>query len=925
MKISVSMITLNEEKNIARALSSCTFADEIVVVDGGSTDGTLDILRSHKKVVLIQHPWEGHFGKQRQVSLDNCTGDWVIRLDADEAFSQFLEENVRTVLKSSQPDVVGYFIRQCNLVEDERYYSKGSDDYENIPRIWRNLKVAKWEGRIHEELRGLDGGSGKYWDAYVVHYGFLDHKKLWKKGEQYSQIDGSGYNSPEDLIYREYDVQYRPPMSSVSRWVPPYPSEKISGLPKVAILRGPNLNLWEMQNYEPLCKSYDITSYTTNQPGFDISHINVPIVKLPPHPENPAYMIGLEAELLDKDIIYTADITWIFTYQAARMKEKFGKRIVALEWENIPFAYEENEQTREMKRYNRQMVDHFVAVTERAREALILEGVPAEKITVIPMGIDIDRFRPDEVARIRLRRELGIGKEEKVILFTGRMVWEKGIYDLLYAAKLVSLDSRLRNDALRFLVVGKGPESDGVKNRVREMGVEHLFTFIESYPYHKMHEMFSMADIFVLPSISTRTWKEQFGMVLIEAMACGLPVISTLSGSIPEVVGDAGILVQPNDPGGLSVAIINLLTDDTLRQEMGKKGRERVVNEFNSQKIAHKFNFLFEKLLQSSFRGAVQELACYTGVPVDEIISRIRGVYAQQIKEWSDISEGMLTQDKVNEFYTNTDSYLFDLVQYNYENPLYLPGVDEIAGFCRKLSAEGRALNILDFGGGIGSQIINLSGIKGIRLNYADIPGKTFDYAKWRFERRCLDVNMIDASRDGFLGSNKYDVIIMLDVVEHLVEPEKTVKYLIEHLSPNGYLIMFASFYNNNGEAGWHLNVDRYTNEGFYEIVKNMGLEMLNNAHLRLFRKTFEEATDIIAEIDATIADGKFAEARVLIESYIEMHPLVLSMLIKYAEVCVRLDDYDTAMDNLDKVLLFNKDNAEAVDLKRQIESNVSM
>lgn len=167
--------------------------------------------------------------------------------------------------------------------------------------------------------------------------------------------------------------------------------------------------------------------------------------------------------------------------------------------------------------------------------------------------------------------------------------------------------------------------------------------------------------------------------------------------------------------------------------------------------------------------------------------------------------------------------------------------------------------------------------------------------------------------------------MIMLDVVEHLVEPEKTVKYLIEHLNPNGYLIMFASFYNNNGEAGWHLNVERYTNEGFYNIVKEMGLEMLNSAPLRFFRKAFEEPADLIAEIDATIAEGRHADARGLIESYLELHPLDLSIIIKYSEVCSKLHDYDTALDNLEKVLLFNKEMTGAVELKRQIEGYVSM
>ncbi len=90
-----------------------------MVVDGGSTDDTLKILESHEKVILVQHPWEGHFGKQRQLSLENCSGDWVIRLDADEVFSEEFEKKIRTLLESTASDIVGYKIRQCNLIGNE--------------------------------------------------------------------------------------------------------------------------------------------------------------------------------------------------------------------------------------------------------------------------------------------------------------------------------------------------------------------------------------------------------------------------------------------------------------------------------------------------------------------------------------------------------------------------------------------------------------------------------------------------------------------------------------------------------------------------------------------------------------------------------------------------------------------------------------
>ncbi|MBI5663598.1 MAG: glycosyltransferase family 2 protein, partial [Nitrospirae bacterium] len=370
MKISVSMITLNEEKNIERALSSCCFADEIVIVDGGSTDRTLDILKAYDKVVLIQRPWENHFGRQRQVSLDHCTGDWVIRLDTDEAFSMEFEKKIRSLLSSAPADVVGYRIRQCNLVGNEKFYSKTYDDHEKIARIWRNLPGIRWEGHIHEILVGLSTkGPMVPWDVYVVHYGFLDKKRYWEKGVYYSTIPESGFNGPDRLYHREYDIQPRPARSAVIS------EESADAPPGIAIVMGPELVDRELLHYEALSDKFNITCYSSSGPGIDGTQAKPPVVKLPAGTVNPDFMEGLEFELFDKDIICSADISRAYTYQAVAAKVKFDKKVVALEWGNIPFAFEENEIVCQIKKFNRKFVDVFVAGTKRAKDTLLLEGV----------------------------------------------------------------------------------------------------------------------------------------------------------------------------------------------------------------------------------------------------------------------------------------------------------------------------------------------------------------------------------------------------------------------------------------------------------------------------------------------------------------------------------------------------------------------
>ena len=97
-------------------------------------------------------------------------------------------------------------------------------------------------------------------------------------------------------------------------------------------------------------------------------------------------MAGLEYALFDADIIYVAQIVWPYTYQVMRIKEKFGKKVIALQTDVAPFAHEENEALKKLKEYSRQLVDVFVAVSAKARDALVVEGVAPERIVVIPVG-----------------------------------------------------------------------------------------------------------------------------------------------------------------------------------------------------------------------------------------------------------------------------------------------------------------------------------------------------------------------------------------------------------------------------------------------------------------------------------------------------------------------------------------------------------
>ncbi len=201
-----------------------------------------------------------------------------------------------------------------------------------------------------------------------------------------------------------------------------------------------------------------------------------------------------------------------------------------------------------------------------AGEQLRASGFSRAIHRIPQVGVDLPD-RPDQT-RGPVRRELGLSGV--VVGFAGRLIPEKGVLDL--AEALTGLGHR----KWTWLVIGRGPLADALELRLGKAGLSDRLWLVGDADHQRVGALLTALDVLVLPSYATADWAEQFGHVLIEAMAAGCPVVGTDSGEIPHVIGGAGIVVPERGVGQLRAALEILIEDPALRSQLAARGRAQV-------------------------------------------------------------------------------------------------------------------------------------------------------------------------------------------------------------------------------------------------------------------------------------------------------------------------------------------------------------
>jgi len=385
---------------------------------------------------------------------------------------------------------------------------------------------------------------------------------------------------------------------------------------RIGVFADKGVGKWLVQSFEPISEKADITLFIPENNKHDASNFNLPKHILTHRHETwlSIKYIGryLKRWLKDNerlthidfypfslaehfsshryDVILTKADRSLYTLSS--LKERFGYKLIYRYPFTLPFTHIFDKRSEFARRKSFEKIDHFICISETARKNLEYEGIEPSKIDVVHNSVDLSFFSPGQ-KDIKLMDKLKISKTDKVILFVGKLTSWKNPFTLLYAAKILTQ----KGIPVRILLAGQGAQKLNLQKTTQLLGLSGNIIFLNFIENTELNRYYKLADVFVMPSMTTITWEDQFPFAVVEAMASGLPVVVSSSGGMPELVGDAGKIFSQGNYRELARHLYEILIDDRLRETMAIKSRQRAEEMFDNKKNSMKIDGIFQKIL----------------------------------------------------------------------------------------------------------------------------------------------------------------------------------------------------------------------------------------------------------------------------------------------------------------------------------------
>jgi len=290
---------------------------------------------------------------------------------------------------------------------------------------------------------------------------------------------------------------------------------------------------------------------------------------------------------INPDVIHVEEEPYsLFSFQLMALTKIFlpKTKIVTFSWENIyykkrpfPLSFFEN--------FSLNTADYALPGNQDALNILRKKGFKKPMKIVPRYGINLNYFKKTPLKKLKQKLKL----KGKVIGFIGRLVVDKGIDTLMKAVSLLDKEYTL-------VIIGRGPEKKNLVAYAKKLGILDNIRFIDTVEYSSIPQYMSTFDVFVLPSRSMPKWKEQFGHVIIEAMACEIPVIGSDSGEIPHVIAKAGLVFKENNYEELKDKLQTSFKSN-IKKSLIKKGLKRV-KDFSQEKTMQQFYEIYKEVLK---------------------------------------------------------------------------------------------------------------------------------------------------------------------------------------------------------------------------------------------------------------------------------------------------------------------------------------